>query len=248
MKSIAVVDADIMTYDILSGYIKNLFPFDDLKIDDYSDSIEFCDAISDNIIYDMAFIDVSTPDYSGLEAADMLRKSGKHTLLIFMSYCTDNLIPLFEFMPSGFLKKPLESSRFNKLMKKIAGYMAADSSAYDCTIIRNGKNNVRIAVRDIVYARINNGRNVIITMSDGSTVSTYEKLSDLYERLSRISGSIVRIHKSFFININHISEFTARTIKMDNEAFLPISTPYSSSVRGFLNNRFIQNGTAAHSE
>lgn len=231
MKSIAVVDNDIQTYTILCNYLNRYFSHNHLIVDDYYDEADFCSSIENSNTYDLVFIDINIAKCTGLQASAKLRVLHKHTHIIFMSSYTDNLIPLFEFMPSGFLKKPINYCEFTKLINNVNNLFKINNPHI---LVKSRYCNIKVTLCDIIYAQIVNGRMVVIILSDNSKITTYEKLSDLYVRMSNFNSSIIQIHKSFLINSKHVLKFTHQNTTMDNGDILPISSSYRNEVYSFL--------------
>ena len=88
----------------------------------------------------------------------------------------------------------------------------------------------RIPIEQIQYFE-SNGRKITVYCSNESH-EFYGKLSDLSEM--KILKNFFMIHKSFYVNISHISEYNYKSLTIDDDKTLPISQPNRTEVRRAL--------------
>ena len=130
---------------------------------------------------------------------------------------------LFQVHPFHFLMKPIQrETLFSCLGEYLRLYSKKD-------IFEQTNKNVkkRKPIEQIQYFE-SNGRKITVYCSNESH-EFYGKLSDLSEM--KILKNFLMIHKSFYINIAHISSYSYDSLTIDDCRELPISKPNRKEVR-----------------
>ncbi|MBR2503403.1 MAG: LytTR family transcriptional regulator DNA-binding domain-containing protein, partial [Oscillospiraceae bacterium] len=79
----------------------------------------------------------------------------------------------------------------------------------------------RIPLDSIEYAEAQN-KQIVFTLQDGTEIKTGEPLHILENKLLAEYG-FFRCHRSYIVNINHISTYTNKEITMSSGCRIPIS-------------------------
>ena len=133
---------------------------------------------------------------------------------------------LFQVHPFHFLIKPIQKEMlFSCLEEYVRLY-----SKKDFFELTNKNRKKRIPIEQIQYFE-SSGRKIIVYCINES-YEFYGKLSDLSEM--RILKNFLMIHKSFYVNISHISEYNYKSLTIDDDKTLPISQPNRTEVRRAL--------------
>ena len=130
---------------------------------------------------------------------------------------------LLEVHPFHFLMKPIQRET---LFSCLGEYLRLYSKK-DFFELTNKNVKKRIPIEQIQYFE-SNGRKITVYCSNESH-EFYGKLSDLSEM--KILKNFLMIHKSFYINIAHISSYSYDSLTIDDCRELPISKPNRKEVR-----------------
>lgn len=130
---------------------------------------------------------------------------------------------LFQVHPFHFLMKPIQRET---LFSCLGEYLRLYSKK-DFFELTNKNVKKRIPIEQIQYFE-SNGRKIIVYYINES-YEFYGKLSDLSEM--KILKNFLMIHKSFYINIAHISSYSYDSLTIDDCRELPISKPNRKEVR-----------------
>jgi two-component system response regulator LytT len=87
--------------------------------------------------------------------------------------------------------------------------------------VRSNRKQVSIEFGDVLFIE-SLGDYVKINLTDKSSIITKEKISSLEERLPDL---YLRVHRSFLVNKDKVSNFNKEEIEIDNQA-IPISRTY----------------------
>ncbi len=172
-------------------------------------------------------------DMAGLTGLELRRRLGNDQVCIFITSYPDYAIDGFELAALDFLIKPLDKSRFDLAMTRLQDYLDIKEKAalFECTLgadsifIKDGHNQVKIQLHDIVYLEALKDYTRIVTRQ-----KKYCVLSLLGNLLQEDSfKTFVRIHRSFAIQKNFVQKITAQQVFIENVS-LPIGRSYKSVV------------------
>lgn len=171
---------------------------------------------------DIVFMDVSLSGNSSLSLLRMVPHLKSE--IIFVTAYKEYAIEAFDFSTSGYLLKPYNEANLLKAVNKALMRLEGQKHDADGRLRKlgiPGSNGVDyIPVQDILYIETMN-RCSKITTRNGELISSYNigKFKELLD-----PGSFFQIHRSFVVNINHITRYlTAGSIVMANAKEIPIS-------------------------
>ena|SRR5579859_3391599 len=183
---------------------------------------------------DLIFLDIQIPGISGIDFLKILKKAPQ---VIITSAYSQYALEAFELDVRDYLMKPFSFERFLKAANKISP-RPEPSQIYRIKDPRESKNSfaffnvskkmVKVMFADILfvesmreYVSINAGKDKVVTkMAIGE--------------MERILGSgYLRIHRSFIVNKEKVTAFTAEEIFMDK-----LSLPIGPSYKRFIDAAF----------
>ena len=158
----------------------------------------------------------------GLAVARLLREHGVDCSLVFISSYRDYVFDCFEARPLSYLKKPVEWDRFCDCLRREfeERYQSARLS------LRIGGRRMSIPFSDVYALEATQHRVRIWRRSDfldwNGALSTLESLLP--------TTYFCRCHRSFWINLQHVSELARTEARMDNNKAFPVSKRLYASV------------------
>ncbi len=196
----------------------------------YDDYTKGADLLSSEIKYDIIFMDYQMDGLNGLETARMLRKRNDNVAIIFLTSYSDIVFDVFEVNAFRFLVKPID---FQKLSSAMDAYLA---SLDDCNFIllKTDDGNKRIKIDDIIYAEASDKYCYIRTVDD--SILYKNTLSEIEKMLPQ--ESFFRSHRTYLVNMKHITTHTATNIQFDNNEYALISklklTPFKKEFSDYI--------------
>ena len=183
---------------------------------------------------DLVFMDIKMPQLSGLDLLKILRNPPKTILTTaYREFALDG----FELGVTDYLLKPITFDRF---FKSIERYLSAtnyalpevfSSSEAQFIYLKSGHKFFKVNTRDILYAESLKDY-VHVHTKDTVIISKY-RISDLEQELN--GKGFLRIHRSFIINLAHVTAFSANDIEIAGKE-LPIGDTYKAIVRNQKDN------------
>lgn len=201
----------------------------------YYSGESFARAVRDGCPFDIIVMDIELGGINGIAAGELLRKDddNDHVQLIYMSSHEEYHLQLFDVMPSGFIRKPVQPEMFrNKLIhaaRKAVRRREQGQTSF-LPIQLKGKEAL-VPYRDILYLE-SKLRKVLLHAKTGCL----EYYSTLKQEEQKLQGvEFVRIHQSYIVNFAQVREIRAHTLLLLTGQELPISGKYQTSVRtGYL--------------
>lgn len=186
---------------------------------------------------DLVFLDVEMPGVNGMETAESLMELKKPPLLVFATAYPQFAVQAFRFEAVDYLLKPYDENQLTQTITRIEKILFGEAKKEQETANKLGIENedgvVYLEPNDILYIHCEDKQVKIMTVS--KTFFTKKTLKDLESKL--IPFGFFRVHKSYLINLNHVSQITpwfngAYNLKIQgSEEPLPVSRNYVKGLR-----------------
>lgn len=234
---VIICDDDLHLLKRVEAEITEIFRSLDIKVKIHSFSS--IDSISDQLLSscDIALLDVDFDNAArnGMDIARRLRKFRKDTVIIFIT----NYI---EYAPEGYEVQAFRYILKRNLAKDLRPYMhqAIEKirSARETVKISVNGEIIDLTVEDILFFEVQQHSVTVHIRKDSSgrsikTYSFYASLTELEERLE--PHGFLRIHKSYLVNMRHISKFQCREAVLSNGTVLRVGEKsYAENKRKYL--------------
>lgn len=226
MLKIAVCDDDKALCMQLKGMLNEIIENIEAEIIVFYTGEELCDLLNGGKRFDIIFLDIELCEINGVEVGRKIRNelNDEMTQIVYISAKDSYAMELFDIRPLNFLVKPLKKEKIESVLKTAKKFMVSSNQYYEYKI---GNVNFNILTSDILYFE-SNGRKVKIIMKDDAK-EYYGKLSEAEEMLK--NSDFFFIHKSYFINFDHVIEYSYEYVKMSNNEILGISQNNRKAVR-----------------
>ena len=187
--------------------------------------------------FDLIFLDIELCEINGVEVGRKVREelNDQVTQIVYISSKDSYAMDLFDIRPLNFLVKPLNREKIESVLKTARKVMFSNNQYFEYKI---GNVNFNVLLSDVLYFE-SNGRKVKIILKDDEK-EYYGKLSEVEEKLK--DKDFFFIHKSYFINYNHVIEYAYEYVKMSNNKILAISQNNRKAVR----EKLLQNRQRLH--
>ncbi|MCQ2975957.1 MAG: LytTR family DNA-binding domain-containing protein [Bacteroidales bacterium] len=186
---------------------------------------------------DIVFIDVEMPKLSGIELISSLGQVGEHIKFVVISSKEKYAIDALENNVVSYILKPLSSANFIKAVSKIKkqldekNHQPKDDNFF---VKSNDGKYVKITWNDIYWIEVNKNNITLNTFDNNYTLMA--TLKDFSAKLPE--GMFFKTHRSFIVNINHISIIDDNDIIMqinNKNAKIPLSRNYKPELLAKIN-------------
>ena len=175
-------------------------------------------ALVDEVNPQVVFLDVEMPHKTGVECARIIQDMNPSIVMIFATAHDQYMSDAFEVYAFDYLVKPFKVDRVIKTLERARDrisridetplpelHRAAPKAANGRLMLRHKDGVSFISMENILLVQRENRATVLYT-SDGGRYETSDSLSETEARLD--SDVFFRCHKSYIINLNHISNIT----------------------------------------
>lgn len=219
-----IVDDELLAQDVLEHYVSKI---DSLTlIGKCRNAIEAFSALNRSDI-DLIFLDIKMPEINGLDFIKALKNPPRIILTTaFSEYALDG----YDLDVVDYLLKPVSFERFLKAVNKVQQSMAEPSSerinampADDGFFVKSDRKLIKINPSDILY--IESQKNYLVIYTLHQKVMTYSTLNNMESELKSYSH-LIRIHKSFMVNKNFITQLDNNIVLLQNNVSIPLGASY----------------------
>lgn len=165
----------------------------------YGSAAELLAARSRGEAWDLILLDIIMDGKDGIELAESLRTAGDDTDLVFTTSSTEHALAGYRSYPVSYLLKPLTRDSLEPVLTRcLKSRRRFPPLVLD--VLEGGKTTVQ--PEEIRYVEIF-GRELMVHFVEGKSVSCTGPLKATMDLLP--SGCFYRCHRSFVVNLAHVS-------------------------------------------
>ena len=179
--------------------------------------------ISQNLAFDIAFLDIEMKEMDGLELGKRLQKINPDIVLIYITAYEHYLDEALDLGIIRFFSKPIDSQRFYKGFEKAINKVDNTEIVFHLKDEKNGTASIR--ANDIVFVEIKGRKTKIVDKNDNEYF-TRDNIKDWKTKLTK--SYFISPHNSFILNTNYITYFQKDYIILNGKYNIPIA--YSKRV------------------
>lgn len=157
-------------------------------------------------MFDICFIDIDLKGANGTTLASMIKSKSEEVSIIFATAYQEYAVKAFELGAVDYLLKPFDLERVRKTIDRVRNRTYSSTGkgtgAIDKVMVNKGTSFQVVDVKDIIYIETEK-RSCKIHTKDHSYIQN-ESLNYYESRLKE--KRFFRIHKSYLINLDYVSE------------------------------------------
>jgi len=224
---------------------------DDIEILGEAGSADEALKLMSAVCYDIAFLDIDMPGMSGLDMVEEIKKLDCQPAVIFTTAYGQFAVKAFDLDVADYLLKPVAEDRLKKAITRVKKRLknwndkapaksedeAGKNALLDRIPVTKQSKTFLLCPAEIYFIE-SHGEYTVIQSEKGKFVSSL-RLKDFEARLS--PRSFFRSHRSFVVNLDHVSEMTALygglyMLKMKDPAAseVPVSRRQTKRLRDLL--------------
>ncbi|MCR4896576.1 MAG: LytTR family DNA-binding domain-containing protein [Lachnospiraceae bacterium] len=232
---LAICDDDKRIRDLIAESVKEVS--EKIEIVLYEDAKGI---LSANFDSDILFLDIQMPGIDGMNAARMLRSSGKRTVIVFVTALEDQVFRAFDVGAFHYIVKPFTKARIKEIYLKAAG-QAEDQRLMEAALseqeetgrtitVKSGGTNTRVLLSEVQYAEIYD-RRIVLHMESSGDIEYYGRISDLENLCGK---DFFRIHRAYLVNLGAVKSYDSKYVHM-TDADIPVARgKYPELIKAYL--------------
>ena len=193
----------------------------------FQSPFELLTEIEKGIRPDILFLDVVMPGKNGMDVAKEIRQYDTNMKIIFLTSSPEFAVESYSVGAYFYQLKPIWEESFFRLMDAVLA--ECEKKKKNSLILRSKDGITRIDLQQLEYCEVL-GRKLLFHLENGAVLESAGSLDDLAGQLMQYSN-FFRPHRSFLVNMEYIQNISSRSIKMVNDAEIPIPHGKCSEIK-----------------
>ena len=200
---------------------------EDITYAAFQSPFELLTEIEKGIRPDILFLDVVMPGQNGMDVAKEIRQYDTNVKIIFLTSSPEFAVESYSVGAYFYQLKPIWEESFFRLMDSVLS--ECEKKKKNSLILRSKDGITRIDLQQLEYCEVL-GRKLLFHLENGAVLESAGSLDDLAGQLMQYSN-FFRPHRSFLVNMEYIQNISSRSIKMVNDAEIPIPHGKCSEIK-----------------
>ncbi|MBQ7706589.1 MAG: response regulator transcription factor [Lachnospiraceae bacterium] len=192
---------------------------------------------------DILFLDIQVPGIDGMNAAKILRKNGKKTIIIFVTALEEYVFNAFDVGAFQYIVKPFNKTKIKnvtrkaisqaeeqKKIEKLISENEFDKEKQREIIVKCGGTNTRVILSKVIYAEIFD-RRIVLHMRKGDNIEYYGRMAELEKTAGK---DFFRINRSYLINLAYVKSYDSKLINVAEDSIPVARGKYQEFVKAFM--------------
>ena len=200
---------------------------EDITYAAFQSPFELLTEIEKGIRPDILFLDVVMPGQNGMDVAKEIRQYDMNMKIIFLTSSPEFAVESYSVGAYFYQLKPIWEESFFRLMDSVLA--ECEKKKKNSLILRSKDGITRIDLQQLEFCEVL-GRKLLFHLENGAVLESAGSLDDLAGQLMQYSN-FFRPHRSFLVNMEYIQNISSRSIKMVNDAEIPIPHGKCSEIK-----------------
>ena len=200
---------------------------EDITYAAFQSPFELLTEIEKGIRPDILFLDVVMPGQNGMDVAKEIRQYDTNMKIIFLTSSPEFAVESYSVGAYFYQLKPIWEESFFRLMDAVLA--ECEKKKKNSLILRSKDGITRIDLQQLEYCEVL-GRKLLFHLENGAVLESAGSLDDLAGQLMQYSN-FFRPHRSFLVNMEYTQNISSRSIKMVNDAEIPIPHGKCSEIK-----------------
>ncbi|MBR2399086.1 MAG: response regulator transcription factor [Alistipes sp.] len=238
------IDDEPLALRQIKSYIERVA---DLELVELCSSAVIAQEVLQREKIDLMFVDINMPDLNGV---DFVRELSSPPMVIFTTAYTEYAIEGFRLDAVDYLLKPFSFDEFSRAVSKAKSLFelnklrekhsltessvvdnSSSNETTDCISIKADYKVTMVRYADIIYIE-SVGEYVRLHLNNASAITTLFRLKNMESALP--SDKFMRVHRSYIVNLSHVTEYSRSRVMLDNGEYVPVSVNYRDAFREYI--------------
>lgn len=215
---VAICDDEEVQQQLLKNYLKEWAALNEVVIEIklFRSGENFLFLWEDDKDYDLLIFDIEMGQLSGMELAVKIREQDNTIPILFVTGYDDYIAQGYEVAALHYLMKPLHKEKFFQVLDKLKSEVKQDLKLF----FQTEKELIALPLSKIWYVEARAHQCILYTEAEEYILNT--SISEMAEYLGA-HRDFVRCHRSYLVNLQHISVIVKSELTLDDGRKLPVS-------------------------
>ena len=168
--------------------------------------------------FDIVLLDVVMPLLNGIETARELREKDTAVKIVFLTSSPEFAVDSYTVKASNYILKPVHPEQFFTCLSELVEQLSEKEPAL---VLRSARGVHHVAMSQIEYLEAHN-KHVEFYLTDGTVIDSLDPLYS-HEETLQSHRDFYKVHRSYIVNVDHISTYTSKEVVMRSGSRVPIA-------------------------
>lgn len=195
----------------------------------FGDGKQLAEAISQQGMPNIIFLDIQMPNFTGLQFLELVQKEKQKPDIIITSAYDQYAIDGFNYGVTDYLLKPYTLDRLKQSLSKLHTPLPKDQQEEqpkELIYLRCEGRNERVPLSSIVCVMAEKDYTTFL-LSDHRRLTSLGSLGVFEQQLP--SDIFQRVQRSYIVNLNHVQSFNSVSVRMTDSVEVPLGKTYRES-------------------
>ena len=171
---------------------------------------------SNNVPFDLAFLDIQMDGPNGIELAKELRRRNSKIAIFFVTNFDEYQDDAMDVRAFRFFSKPFDVARLYSGLDKAMEYI---DGAYVDIFLYGENAQQRVLIDDILYITRENRKTIVYTINQTFIIG--QSFDELCEKMPPLF--FYQVHKSFFVNLHYVKQYGYSELYLTDGTRIPVA-------------------------
>ena len=222
---IVLVDDEQLQLDYMQKLVTQAAELLAIEVDihQYLSGEAFLFALEDHPTWNLAFLDIEMAKLNGMEVARIIREKDLDLELVFATAYAEYAIEGYAVQALDYLLKPINLEKIKRVLTRFLEELP-EETAYIIVDIDGQPS--RLNLDEIIYVEANVGE--VMVVLDKQTLHLKMGLAEMEKRLDE---RFVSTHRSYLVNLQHVSRLLKTDVALNNGEVVPLSRRRAKDVQ-----------------
>lgn len=198
----------------------------------------FLFAWEDEQDYDLLILDIEMGRVSGMELARRIRECNEEIPIMFATGYAEYMQCGYDVSAIQYLLKPIQKEKFFQVLDRIQSRKKRRPRLF----LETEEGSIAIFCDDIWYAEAAGHRCILYTDTDSYTLKCSIGTLETQADGEPYRNFLIKCHRSYLVNVTHISCLAKGDLVMDNNVRLPVSRSFAKQVKDAFVTYYVKEG------
>lgn len=180
---------------------------------------------SQEVNYDLYFLDIEMKEMSGIELAKKIREKSQQALFVFVTGHSEYVEDAFDVVTFDYISKPISKKRLQYVMDKALKHLKVTKKNF---VFEYRKNTFSIPMGQITHID-KSGRKAFVNTKCNEVYQANLTLDEIWKGLDE--NMFVQVHVSCIVNLNEIIKIVRDEITLKDTRKIYVGRAYCKEVK-----------------